>query len=635
MEIKSSLVNDKDFELVKKSLIDASEKDNKETFRVKLLEYINDIADNEDDKFFYDMLIFMRYLIPNDNDTAYTTKEHLIYMNVPSAGPLNIGESVRKWDFIYCHECMHQAWDTFEVAEKIKDNGIKYNHQVLNIASDCVINDYLERIRKKELPEGVWTPKHLKEKYDVEYDHRHDTQYTLYLKLLEKAEELQKDPINDNLDNNGQEGESGGQSGEQSGGQSSGQSSNKSNGKKKNDPIDDMSGEEAAKEAQKQADAAKEAAKNSSNDKDGGSSDEKDGNSESKGSGKKGGEGDSKGSGGNKGDSAEENAKKAQEAADKAKEAAEKGDEEAARKYAKEARKYAQNAKGNDPHDSKNSEGNPNGWGEGTGDGTNNYSDVDLDELKKRAEEVIEKYKKRISGDLGEFFKKCRSSQILEENGLNVQTSKGISLWNQKVNGYVRAYVKNKVFKKHRERKKSYKRIRRGSGFIKFGMPIEPGKVIKNDKLTISVAFYVDRSGSMTGVINEVFEAAYIIGEALKKEFSRDKVVGEIKFKMFSFDDVIEEIEWGKKVNARGGNLSMSQYLKELEKRTGNYMINVFITDGQFDIDKKEVENLLKNLEGCMIFVTNQGDDTMETISKENPTKLFYVEADSDFKIKK
>ena len=51
MEIKSSLLNSEDFKFVKESLIYVSEQDGKEKFRVKMLEYINDSADNDEDEF--------------------------------------------------------------------------------------------------------------------------------------------------------------------------------------------------------------------------------------------------------------------------------------------------------------------------------------------------------------------------------------------------------------------------------------------------------------------------------------------------------------------------------------------------------------------------------------------------------
>ena len=53
IEIKSSLINDKDFRFLKNSLIEVSKIDGKDKFRVKCIEYINDSAGDDEDIFFY------------------------------------------------------------------------------------------------------------------------------------------------------------------------------------------------------------------------------------------------------------------------------------------------------------------------------------------------------------------------------------------------------------------------------------------------------------------------------------------------------------------------------------------------------------------------------------------------------
>jgi len=586
-EIKSSLLNDKHFVFVKKSLIEASEQDGKEKFRVKLLEYINDTSDNDDDEFFYEMLEWVRFLKNDKSSVAYTTPDHRIFLNAPTGGNANIGENYRQWDFIYDHECLHQAWDTFAVGEKIKSEGIPYNHYILNVASDCVINDYLYYYRKKDMPSGLITPEYLKEEYDIEYNRKYDTQYKLYLKLLEKKDELEKDErCQDQCGEN---------SGESSGENSKGGSGSGNNQDKK--------------------------------EKD------KDGNGKGNGNGEdkkdKDGKGNEKGNG--NGEDKKDKDEKGNGNGEDKKDKDEKGNGNGEDKKDKGENNKKSHSNGDESKNDKG--GNPNGNGEGSGSDLNEETDEDLKDLKKRAEDLIEKYKKKISGDLSNFFKKCISSQKLEEDGLMVKTNKATSSWNQKLSGYVNTYVKNKIFKKQREFKRTYQKVKRGSGFVKFGEPIQRGKKIKDDKLTISVAFYVDRSGSMSGIIDNVFDTAYIIAESLKKHFGKEKVVGDVKFKMITFDDKIEEIQWGKKVQARGGNLSMHDYLKKLEELTGDYLINIFITDGQFDIDKNEMVKLIKVLNGCLIYVTNQGDSVMKQLSKEYGTQIFYIEADSEFKI--
>ena len=104
----SAVLKDKTMQNVKQSLERVSTIDNKDGFRVDMLEYINQSSYNNNDMFFYDMMEFIRFLRPDNEAVAYTTPNHLIFLNSPG----HIGENVRQWDFIYDHECMHQLWDT-------------------------------------------------------------------------------------------------------------------------------------------------------------------------------------------------------------------------------------------------------------------------------------------------------------------------------------------------------------------------------------------------------------------------------------------------------------------------------------------------------------------------------------------
>ena len=60
--------------------------------------------------------------------------------------------------------------------------------------------------------------------------------------------------------------------------------------------------------------------------------------------------------------------------------------------------------------------------------------------------------------------------------------------------------------------------------------------MIRKNGMTINAAFYIDRSGSMGSSIENVFDAAYIICESLKKQFKSEKVVDDFVFKIHSFD---------------------------------------------------------------------------------------------------
>ena len=106
---------------------------------------------------------------------------------------------------------------------------------------------------------------------------------------------------------------------------------------------------------------------------------------------------------------------------------------------------------------------------------------------------------------------------------------------------------------------------------------------------------------------------------------------------MFAFDYNIKEIEYGKRCTADGGTMPFNSLLKEINKRTKENLINIVITDAEMEIDEKDITDLLKELKGLLIFISNQTNSatkTIENISKNNKTKLVFIQADSDFTIK-
>ena len=629
MEIKSSLINSKELKLLKDSLIAASEVDGKENFRVRLIEYIDDTADNEDDEFFYDMIEFCRFLKPDPETTAYTTPDHIIYLNAPGV----FGEKMREWDFVYCHECLHQLWETFAVEDQIKKNGIKFDHYVLNVASDCVINDYLAAIRKKTAPDGLITPDYLNKTYGIDYDRKVDTQFTLYLKLIEVAEKLKKDQRCQDAQDNGD-----GQGGSSSGGSSSGNSS--SGGNSSSDKNDNT-----AEGAQKSADEAKKAADKAQENADSGKGSQEDANA------------------------AKEAAKEAQDAADRAKEAADKGDKEGEAKAAKEAKDAADKAKklageGEDKDNTDRTDGNgkdnedrdkdntdrTDGEGsddknkgighKGAGDTDDRISgemtEEEKEQIKAKAEGIIKKYKEKISGAFGDFVKKCKNSVKCDPNGLANNTRKGKGAWNKQMDVAINAYVKKNLDKKRRQFEQTYKRVKRGSGIVKMGAPIIPGKRIKDDKMPINIAYYIDRSGSMEACINQVFEAAFKISEALKQRFRKDKLVKSTDFRTFVFNTRMDEIRFGQKTYASGGTMGLDEILNFINKNTKNMLINIIITDAGFNVNETEIKKFLKDgVDGLVIFITNAENVEVKKIANENEfkTKLIYILADANFNV--
>ena len=622
MEIKSSLINSKELKLLKDSLIAASEVDGKENFRVRLIEYIDDTADNEEDEFFYDMMEFCRFLKPDPETTAYTTPDHIIYLNAPGV----FGEKVREWDFIYCHECLHQLWETFAVEDQIKKNGIKFDHYVLNVASDCVINDYLSAIRKKTAPPNGITPEYLKETYGVEYDRKVDTQFTLYLKLLEVAEKLRKDKKCQDAQDNGSNGGDGPTGdGPQGGGDPNKKPKNGKDGSSQGGKQSDAN-DNTAEGAQKSADEAKKAADKAQQNADSGKGSQKDA------------------------DTAKDAAKEAQDAADRAKDAANKGDKEGEAKAAKEAKDAADKAKklaGEDNTDRTdgNGKGLENEAPGSKGQGNDSPDDIGISgelteeekaQIKAKAEGVIKRYKDKITGVFGDFVKKCRNSVKCDPNGLANNTRKGKGAWNKQMDVAINAYVKKNLDKKRRQFEQTYKRVKRGSGIVKMGTPIIPGKRIKDDKMPINIAYYIDRSGSMEACIDDVFKAAFKISEALNQRFRKDKLVKSIDFRTFVFNTRMDEIKFGQTTYASGGTMGLDQILEFINKNTKNVLINIIITDAGFIVNEKEIKNFLKTgVDGLVIFITNAENTEVKKIADEPEfkTKLIYILADAEFNV--
>ena len=366
---------------------------------------------------------------------------------------------------------------------------------------------------------------------------------------------------------------------------------------------------------------------------------------------------------------AQEAAGEAQEAADEAKEAGAAGDKAGAAKAKEAARKAMEKAKeaakeagvgeanGNDGQGETDKAGNKkyghgskeqqsSGSGEETNADTSQStgeggaadaieSDADLEVIRKRAQEVLDRYSEKLSGALGEFIAKCKSSMRCERTGLAVGVKNGNVSWNAKMKSAITSFVKARVFQMQRLYKRTYNKLNRRQGVVNSGDILIKGKQILKNTMDINVAFYIDRSGSMSGApIKNVFEASYTICEMLKKQFGREKVVRDIKFKMYAFDMVMHEVPFGKVVNADGGNMDFSEIIEFIANNTKDYLINVIITDAQFSINAAAVKKFIKDIDGMLLFITNTDNDEFKELAKQYPTQMYYVLADSNFTIK-
>lgn len=156
-------------------------------------EYLRFRFELSGDDYFYDLVKALRYVNMGEDHVAWTDKECKIFLNATKGA--RIGQSDEKWLFIFEHECLHQIWDTFNVGDEITREKGSYNHELLNIASDCVINDYIHNVMKQDYPtDGLITPEYIKDKYGVEYDRKADDQKSLYYKLEPIVDKLLRDP---------------------------------------------------------------------------------------------------------------------------------------------------------------------------------------------------------------------------------------------------------------------------------------------------------------------------------------------------------------------------------------------------------------------------------------------------------
>ena len=590
--------------------------DGKEEWKVDFLEFVNDDCDQSDLAFFYDSLPFVRFLVDDgQSNVAYTTPNKRIYLNAPHI--TEIGESKVLWESIYFHECLHQLWETFAVGDQIKEElgPDKYNHVLLNIASDCVINEFIMNNMGRKLTKGCVDAAYIKKEFDVEYDRNKDTQFSLYMKLLpvyEKNKKMVEQILKDHPELAGEDGQQGQQGGQQSGNQG-GQQGSKKGGKKGQggqssdggDPIDDMSGDEAAESAAQSAAEAQEAA-NKAKDKAQVSGDAKDKEAAEK---------------------AQEAADKAKKEAQKAKEAAKDGDEQGARDAAKEAQKAANEAKSQAGEKTKGADGKSNERDqEAHGEGTKQIADSDGphtlkeyieaderdEEITEAAKENIKKHANRISGVVGEFISQTKGCfreirEMRDGTGFKTFATVGKAKWDIDFKKLVDVYVRNQINRKKREMEPTYSRPNRRAGYVEYGKPIKKGQKVKEDKLNISMTFYIDKSGSMSGTdLENATTLAYGISDAVEKNHKHEKkYIEKFDFKFFTFNEDIQPIKKNQKVQSAGGNMSFEELLNVIKKHSIDDMINVIITDAGFPVNVSSTTKFIDSMGGLFIFVTN------------------------------
>lgn len=383
---------------------------------------------------------------------------------------------------------------------------------------------------------------------------------------------------------------------------------------------------------------------------------------------------------------AEDAAQRAQDAADKAQEAAENGDLETAQEEAQNAKDAAREAKGKndaikdsnnkidepgesidepgeDTADSKNVGSEDKGSSQTTKDNALNADGVDWNSDDRETEDSnkqwgdfsaeVKTYAKKI-GEMSEaeakkiirrfakgsdpivkdFVRKCEEAETKEEKGVivNVKNEKVNYSWANSFSDTIKNVIKQKVHKRVKEWEETYARPNRRQGIIHDGDIIKKGKKPLKNKMTISMAFYVDRSGSMRSNNNirleNIMNFIYGLSDTIMKKYHRNPVVEECLFRTFVFDEGMTEVKRPYVPSASGGTDPLHRVLSNIIKRTPNAMINVIITDAEMDFNISDIKSKLNELSGMVVFITNDSKvagtlKPLDDVTTSNKTPKF------------
>ena len=402
--------------------------------------------------------------------------------------------------------------------------------------------------------------------------------------------------------------------------------------------IEGMTGEEAASDAQKSAAEAKEAAEearslaDSINSSD---ADEKIKNTVTKAA-----------------ERAEKAAKDAEKAAEQAQKASENGNLDKAQEAAQKAREAADTAKA-----ARNSAARADELNQES-ESNDDYSGGDMSEedMNKEPEEiegdlydcteyvakVTKQFSNKLTGPVGDFLDKCRESikdikRIkYNQKKLAVKTyaRRAKNAWDVDFKKIIDAYVDNCIQEKKREMRSTYQRPNRRQGEVHEGDIIKRGKMPKKDKMDITMTFYIDISGSMWGgkVVN-AFKAAYAYSDFIQKKNESEKVIGDFDYTYYAFNTQFYKITGRKIPSANGDNVDFNKILEYIEKHSLNDMINIIITDAQFNIGTQKSIECIKRTSGLFIVIANNAKnqsefDKMKNVLKE---KFEFLLADDNF----
>ena len=305
---------------------------------------------------------------------------------------------------------------------------------------------------------------------------------------------------------------------------------------------------------------------------------------------------------------------------------------------------------GNKP---KKSKGNPGmgdktAWsnGEDAGIDIENLEDFqeELDEDEMTPEKIVDMYKKKLSGTIGEFVAKCKKAKT-EGAGITGFSKLGRDRkkWSNIFMSTVVNSMRSNIAKMEREWRKTFSRPNRRNGVVKPGQMLKKGRVEVKEGVTITLKFFVDRSGSMgDGGLRRALTAVWSVCDKIKAQYKSNKMIKGFDCMVYPFDEGIHQpLKYGEMYKSGNGNVGFDVTLRNMVKvstESGeNTMLNVIVTDGQWSIPVNSSLTELRKMAGTVIFITNNEEqkqlDALEEIeSKFNRFKL--ILADNDWTLK-
>ena len=270
-------------------------------------------------------------------------------------------------------------------------------------------------------------------------------------------------------------------------------------------------------------------------------------------------------------------------------------------------------------------------------------TESDIWDCTEIAGEVQAEYGEKITGAIGDFVDLYKNSILDLKKAKNKEMGKslkaytrrsGKKAWDAELNMLIETYISDCIQERKREVKYTYQRHNRRQGIVKPGDPIKKGTLPKKDKMDITLTYYIDKSGSMSGgKLENAFKASHLFSKALLKNNEDEAIINDFNFTYYAFDEHFHEMKQNQIPRPSNGNVDFNEILEYIHEHSLNDMINIIITDAQFPINPKKCIEAIKQTQGLFIVVANSSYNQVdfEEIEKTLKGKFKFLLADNDF----